>query len=97
MGDLLPALDGVIDTYAPHGLHPPHGTLHTALLTERARIDELAGRDGAAMARYEAVLAEPKNQQSGLGAGLGLLRTASRMAKVRKEEAPLLKAEKPTL
>lgn len=97
MSDLVPALDGVLDLYAPHGLYPPHGTLHTALLTERARIDELAGRDGAAMARYEALLAEPQNQQSGLGAGLGLLRAASRMAKVRKEESPLLKAERALL
>lgn len=92
MSDLVPALDGVLDMFAPSGPCAPHGTLHTALLTERGRVDELAGRDGAAMARYEALLAEPKNQRSGLGAGLGLLRAASRMTKVRKEEAPLLKA-----
>lgn len=96
MSDLVPALDGVLELYASSGQYPPHGTLHMALLTERGRIDELAGRDSAAMARYEALLAEPKNQRSGLGAGLGLLRAASRITKVRKE-APPLKAERALL
>jgi hypothetical protein len=76
-GELIPALDSTIELYASQG------TLRTALMTERARLDELAGRDSAALARYEAVLAEAKDKNGGLGAGLGLLRVASRLPKVR--------------
>lgn len=90
-GDLIPALDSTIDLFATQG------TLRTALVIERGRLDELAGRDSAAMARYEAVLADGQAKKSGFAAGLGLLRVSSRLPKVRKDETPLLKAERALL
>ena len=64
-GDLLPALDSVLELYAPHG------TLRTALMTERARLDELGWprqrRDGAL--RSGAGRAEGQARRARGGAG----------------------------
>ncbi|MFO0573039.1 MAG: hypothetical protein U1A78_03495 [Polyangia bacterium] len=83
--ELAVALDGLIE------LCEEPGTLRAALLVARARLDELAGRDTAAVARYESVFA--LGSAGRFAAGLGQVRAASRMLRVRKDEpAPLLKA-----
>jgi tetratricopeptide (TPR) repeat protein len=83
--ELAVALDGLIEQCEEPG------TLRAALLVARARLDELAGRDTAAVARYESVFA--LGSAGRFAAGLGQVRAASRMLRVRKDEpAPLLKA-----
>jgi len=76
------AIDQMLDAYATSG------ALRTVLQLERARIDETAGRDSAAAARYEAVF----NATSGgsLSAGLGWLRTAVRLPRSNQGQPPPL-------
>lgn len=83
--EMATALDGLIE------LCDEPGTLRAVLLIARARLDELAGRDSAAVARYESVFAV--GEAGRFSAGLGYVRAAARMLRTRKDEpAPLLKA-----
>ena len=83
--ELTATLDGVL------ALPTLAGPLRPALQVHRARLDEPSGRDQATMQRYEASL----SQKPTLSAGLGLLRTACRVPRLRKEEpTPLAKAAK---
>ena len=69
--------------------------LQTALQVERARQDELAGRDSAAATRYEAVL--QNNPAGSLSAALGLLRTTVRLPSKSTEQTPAQKAHRQLL
>ncbi len=83
--ELTATLDGVL------ALPTLAGPLRPALQVHRARLDEQSGRDQATVQRYEASL----GQKPTLSAGLGLLRTACRLPRLRKDEpAPLAKAAK---
>lgn len=85
--ELLVALDGILETYATHGV------LRTALQIERARLDEVAGRDSVAATKFEALFGGAPG--SPLSTGLGWLRTAVRLPRIKKDEpSPLQRAER---
>jgi len=81
--ELTATIDGVLQ------LPTLAGPLRPALQVHRARVDEQAGRDQATAQRYETTLASHPT----LSAALGLLRTAARLPRLRKDEpSPIAKA-----
>ena len=83
VSELAATLDGVL------ALPTLAGPLRPALQVHRARLEEQAGRDQATAQRYESTL----GTSGTLSAGLGLLRTASRLPRLRKDEpSPIAKA-----
>ena len=74
--EVAQTFDGLI------AMSPSSGIVRAVFQNERARLDELSGRDQATAQRFETSLA----QQPTLTAALGLFRVAARLPRVRKDE-----------